>query len=214
MKFICRHWYNIGIIPALAAIIYLITGWNNLDFLVKVNLLSFIAILVHQFEEYSLPGGEPAIMNIVLQGSDMPDRYPLNQFSAMLTNVLVTYIVYLLPVFFPNIIWLGISPILMGVSQFIVHGIITNIKMKSFYNPGLGAVVFLHFPLAYYYINCITTNNLATSKDWLFGVIYLILIAGMIVNGLTYKLLPNKNTKYFFAEEEMKRFNVKKKIGL
>lgn len=214
MKFICRHWYNIGLIPGIIAVIYLITGWNNLDTLVKVQLLSFIAIIVHQFEEYGFPGREPAIMNLALQGSDIPDRYPLNQFSAMFTNCVVTYTMYLLPIFFPNIIWLGLAPILMGVVQLIPHAVMTNIKMKSIYNPGLGAVVFLHTPIAIYYINYITSNNLVTGNDWLFGIIYLILVAGLIVGFMTYKVLPNRNTKYIFAEEEMKRFNVKEKMGL
>jgi hypothetical protein len=44
----------------------------------KLMLMSFIAILIHQFEEYGFPGGEPAIANMVMQPSDTPDRYPLN----------------------------------------------------------------------------------------------------------------------------------------
>lgn len=36
---------------------------------------------------------------------------------------------------------------LMGMMQFMVHGIMINIKMKSLYNHGLGAVVFLHIPV-------------------------------------------------------------------
>lgn len=49
-------------------------------------MISFMATLVHQFEEYEFPGSEPAIMNIVLQGSKEPDRYPLYQLSVIPTN--------------------------------------------------------------------------------------------------------------------------------
>jgi hypothetical protein len=212
MKFLRRHWYDVGGIVAIGAIAYLVLFWNQMDSLVRVLLMSFIAILVHQFEEYHFPGGEPAIMNIALQNSDIPDRYPLNQNSAMITNALVAYTVYLLPVFFPQVIWLGLGPMLMGFSQFIVHGIMTNRKMKSIYNPGLGAVVFLHFPIGIYYIYYIVSNGLASGTDWILAFVYMAIIAGGLVGGLTYKVLANRNSKYPFDKVEMERFHVKEKM--
>lgn len=175
-------------------------------------MLSFVAMLLHQFEEYGFPGGEPAITNMVMQPSDMPDRYPLNQFSAMLTNVLVTYVAYLLPIFFPNIVWLCLAPIFMGFAQFPVHGIVTNLKMKTVYNPGLGAVVFLHIPVGIYYIYYIAVNGMIDVPDLIGGIIYFALFVGLIVGGLTYKVLPNKNTSYVFSKEEMQRFRVREKL--
>ncbi len=149
---------------------------------------------------------------MALQKSDLPDRYPLNQNSAMITNVLVTYIVYLLPVFLPHVIWLGLAPILMGMGQFVVHGVITNRKLKSIYNPGLGAVVFLHFPIGFYYIYYIISTGLMQETDLILTVIYLAFIAGGIVNGLTYKVLANRNSKYVFDPVEMERFHIQEKL--
>ena len=212
MKFFRRHWYNIGLAVAIIAAIILALQWNSMGILQIVLLLNFIAILVHQFEEYGFPGGEPAIMNIVLQNSPTPEKYPLNQNSAMVTNVVASYTMYLIPVFFPNIIWLGLAPILFGMGQFIVHGIMTNIKLKSFYNPGLGAVTFLHIPLGIYYIYYIQSNGLASGWDWIIGVGYMIVYAFFFVNKMTYSWLADRNSPYHFAEEEMKRFNVQGKI--
>lgn len=31
--------------------------------------------------------------------------------------------------------------------QLVAHGVITNVKLETFYKPGLGAVVFAHVPL-------------------------------------------------------------------
>ena len=212
MKFFRRHWYNIGLAVAVIAAIFLVLQWNSMGILQKVLLLNFIAILVHQFEEYGFPGGEPAIMNIALQNSPTPDRYPLNQNSAMITNVVAGYTMYLIPVFLPDIIWLGLAPILFGMCQFIVHGITTNIKLKSFYNPGLGAVTLLHIPLGIYYIYYIQSNGLASVWDWIIGVVYMLLFAFVIVNKMTRTWLADKNSPYHFAEEEMKRFNVQEKV--
>ena len=114
MNLIRRHWYNIGLIVAILCIVLLPFIWESMSFLQIVLLLNFIVILIHQFEEYGLPGGEPTIMNTVLQQSPTPDRYPLNQNSAMVTNVVTAYLFYLLPVFFPNIVWLGLAPIIFG----------------------------------------------------------------------------------------------------
>lgn len=212
MKFFTRHWYNIGLIVLIFTLAFLGFNWSSLEMLQRLQLMSFIAILFHQFEEYGFPGGEPAIMNIALQNSDMPDRYPLNQFSAMLINVLVTYTVYLIPVFYPNAIGLGLVPMIFGFGQFIVHGIVTNIKMKTFYNPGLFAVVFLHYPIGIYYIYYIVSNNLVRGFDWVIAVLGLV-GAMACVNIITYRLLPNRNTKFVFDKVEMKRFNVQEKMN-
>lgn len=212
MKFICRHWYNVGAVVAIGAIAYLVFAWNNLDVLVRLNIMSFVALLAHQYEEYGWPGGEPGITNIVMRNSQgLPDRYPLNQFSAMLTNVVITYVVYLLPIFLPNIIWLGLMPILFGMFQIGAHGIATNVKMKSFYNPGMGAVILLHFPIGIYYINYISKNGLATALDWILAVVYLLFLIVAVSVG-TYMILPNKNTKWIFPKEEMERFHVAEKM--
>ena len=212
MKFFRRHWYNIGLGVAVIAAIFLVLQWSSMCILQRVLLLNFIAILIHQFEEYGFPGGEPAIMNIVLQNSSTPEMYPLNQNAAMITNVVGSYGLYLLPVFFPNIIWLGLAPILFGMFQFIVHGIMTNIKLKSFYNPGLGAVTLLHIPLGIYYIYYIQSQELASVLDWVIGVVYMFLFAFIVVNKMTRIWLADKDSPYPFAEEEMKRFKVQKKL--
>ena len=166
LKTLCRHWYNVGLAVALCVLAVLMAGWNEMPMILRFNTISFIVMLVHQFEEYGFPGGEPMIMNRALQGSDIPDRYSLNQFSAMFTNVFFTYVIYLLPILLPNVIWLGIAPMLMGMMQFLVHGIMTNVRMKSIYNPGLGAVVFLYIPVGVCYFRYITVHQLADGAAW------------------------------------------------
>jgi len=206
MNLIRRHWYNIGLIVAILCIVLLPFIWESMSFLQIVLLLNFIVIFIHQFEEYGLPGGEPTIMNTVLQQSPTPDRYPLNQNSAMVTNVVTAYLFYLLPVFFPNIVWLGLAPIIFGVMQFLVHGIITPPKIGRFYNPGLGAVIFGQIPLAIIYIYYIHAYGFVAWYDWLFAIIYTILFAKIIVANMTYKWLADQNSPYRFDPAEMERF--------
>ena len=213
LRVLCRHWYNIGIAAALCALAALVTRWNQMSMLLRFNTISFIAMLVHQFEEYGFPGGEPMIMNCVLQGSDIPDRYPLNQFSAMFTNVFFSYIIYLLPILLPNVIWLGIAPMLMGMMQFMVHGIMTNVRMKSIYNPGLGAVVFLHIPVGICYFRYITIHQLANGVVWAMGIVYTIAATAFILGYLTYIGFSDRDSRWRFDEAELKRFHIEEKIA-
>ena len=213
LKTLCRHWYNVGLAVALCVLAVLMAGWNEMPMILRFNTISFIVMLVHQFEEYGFPGGEPMIMNRVLQGSDIPDRYSLNQFSAMFTNVFFTYVIYLLPILLPDVIWLGIAPMLMGMMQFMVHGIMTNIKMKSIYNPGLGAVVFLYIPVGVCYFRYITVHQLASGAAWAIGISYTIIATGFILGYLTYIGFFDRNSKWCFDEAELKRFHVEEKIA-
>jgi hypothetical protein len=52
--------------------------------------------------------------------------------SALLcVNVFAAYPFYVLPIVFPNLIWLGLAQILFGMAgQLIVHGIVINRKMR------------------------------------------------------------------------------------
>jgi hypothetical protein len=213
MNFFRRHWYNVGLVVAIISIVYLIFAWGDMSILQRLVIMNFIVLLIHQFEEYGFPGGEPAIMNMALQPSSNPRNYPLNQNSAMITNVVIVYIMYLVPVFLPDVIWLGLAPMLFGMMQFVVHGIMTPKKLGQFYNPGLAAVVLGHIPLGIYYIYYIHSNGLINGWDWVFGVVYMFLTAFIVVNKMTYSWLADKNSPYSFGEDEMRRFNVSEKLN-
>ncbi len=213
MSVIRRHWYEAGLVIALLTVVYVALTWRQSDSVRNLLLLNFAALLIHQFEEYGWPGGEPAIMNMVLQKSSAPDRFPLNQNSAMVVNVLAAYGFYLLPAFFPSIIWLGIAPTMFGFGQFVIHGIVTNKKLHSFYNPGLAAVVFLHFPIGAYYIYYVSSHHLATRWDWILGVGYTVAFVYIALVKMTYSWLADPNSRFVFSPVEMKRVGVAPKIN-
>ena len=178
----------------------------------RLLLLNFVALLVHQYEEYGWPGGLPAILNMVLRPSPTPDRYWLNQNSAMVLNALAAYGFYLVPVLFPNVIWLALAPVLFGLIQFVFHGVLTSVKLRSVYNPGLAAVVLGHIPIGVYYLYHVHTQGLASVWDWVFGVVYMVAFQYIFIVKMTYTWLADRNSPYAFAGEEMRRFNVPEKL--
>jgi hypothetical protein len=189
--------------------------WGSLFSRIQVILIfSFMAMLVHQFEEYAFPGGFPGITNIVMMGEKkVPDRYPLNANQCWISNVFLTYPFYIVPVFFPNLIWLGLAQVMLGMLQIIAHGIIENMRLKSLYNPGLGATVFLQLPLGIYFIWYVATNHLASTGTYILGFVGAI-IALVLLFLLPIRLMASRESKYPFAEAEMYGFAKEKVVKI
>ncbi len=66
MSFFRRHWYEVGLVVAVGAVVGLF-GWQHTSVVQKLLLLNFVAPLIHQYEEYGCPGGGPGIVNIVMR---------------------------------------------------------------------------------------------------------------------------------------------------
>lgn len=209
-----RNWYWIGGIIFVALAFFMgFWGVEHLDRIQVILIFSWMAMLVHQVEEYGWPGGFPSIVNIIQFGErEIPDRYPFNQNLSFFDNVFTTYTFYIVPVFFPDLIWLVLAQTLAALIQLPAHGIIGNIRMKSFYNPGLAAAVFLQLPIAVYMIWYVNANNLATGMDFVFGIIGAIVGYGLCF-GVPVALMRNRNSKYPFAPEEMYGFAKEKAIS-
>jgi hypothetical protein len=214
MNFMRKNWYYVG--GGLFAVLAVVLGifWKDISLLRKVMWISFMALLVHQFEEYVWPGGFPAVMNIAWHpsGAGKPDRYPLNQQSALFVNVFFAYPFYILPIIFPGLIWLGLAQVLFGMAQFGVHGIIINRILRSFYNPGLFVVVFFHLPIGTYYIWYIYTHGLAPLWIWPVAIVLVALAAVFGVDMPVTRWFADHESPYPFSEKMMAHFRVREKM--
>ncbi|KAL4801805.1 hypothetical protein BDV18DRAFT_148205 [Aspergillus unguis] len=205
IDFVLHHWYDLGVISFFLSLRYLARNQTTLTTAQKLLLANFMAVLVHQFEEYRFPGGFPPAMNLGVHSSDRPDRYPLSSMSAFWTNVVATYGFYLPPIFYPDQIWAGLGPVLFGFGQIFIHGINLNMKLGSFYNPGLGSTILMHVPLGYYYIRHTTSTGQLTGQQWVLGIAYCFafLYASLIKS--TFGWLVDYNSPYPFSPAEMQR---------
>jgi hypothetical protein len=212
MNFFRRHWYEIGAVVAIGTVVWLTLAWQDVGGLQRLLLLNFITLLIHQYEEYGWPGGLPAILNMGIMPSPMPDRYPLNQNSAMVVNLLAVYGFYLVPVFFPTVIWLGLGPVLYGLFQLVFHGVMVPRKLRCVYNPGLAMVALGHSPVAVCYFYYIHADGLVSVWDWVFGVAYMAAFHYVCLLKMTYTWLADRNSPFPFSEAEMRRFSVREKL--
>lgn len=207
-----RHWFDLGLVVGVAALVVgAIVGFRGLQLIL---LLNFATLLLHQFEEYRLPGGEQWILNEVSQPKGGPaDSFPLNANSAAIGNVAL-WIPYLVPVFFPDVIWLGLTSVLFGaVGQFTVHVVQTNIKLRTLYNPGVFTVIVGWIPLAIWYLIVAYGEGRITSWQWLFVVLYGIGMIAFFGQLLTYGILKDNTGRFPFTREEMSRFDRRRRLA-
>ncbi|MDE1162288.1 MAG: HXXEE domain-containing protein [Acidobacteriaceae bacterium] len=203
MKFYRLHWYHVGGL-LFVAIAYGMGFWgDNFNRIQVILVYSFMAMLLHQFEEYAMPGGFPGIANILLMGEKQaPDRYPLNANQVLISNVFLTYPFYVIPIFFPQFIWLGIMQIGQGLIQVPLHGVVMNVKMKTPYNPGMLSCVLVQLPIGVYYLWYVTAHHLASTTDYVLGSIAALLSIVVLWLG-PIALLRSRASKYPFAPQQM-----------
>ncbi|CAK7235074.1 hypothetical protein SEUCBS140593_009159 [Sporothrix eucalyptigena] len=208
LDFLRHHWYDLGVVSAVVTAYYFHNNRRTLNTTQKWLIASFLAVLVHQFEEYRFPGGFPAAMNIGVQASVRPERYPLNAHSAMITNLFATYGLYLPPIFFPEAPWFSLGPIILGFGQIVIHGININAKMHSFYNPGVGSVILLHVPIGIAYIRHVRSIGRLPVSQCVLGTVYGIAIIFFLLGKYTFTWAPDINSPFPFTAAEMTRGGV------
>lgn len=107
--------------------------------------IHFTALLVHQFEEYTYPGGFKHFYNEFIRNKSPITKYPLNDNGVLLVNIGIGWTSYVLSAILWNrFIWFGIG--LLGVTFLngTMHTIMYFAKRK--YNPGLISGIFILIP--------------------------------------------------------------------
>lgn len=195
-----------GIILILLVVVF----WNQLDWASRFLYFPGIGLVLHVLEEWRFPGGFHYIYNLT-RNSDVPDRYPMNQVSDMLTNF-GALIVFFGSITFNEII-IGVTPIfaiasfLFCVVEVIGHTFFSirsnkffNTKGKKIiYNPGFLTTYLVFLPVSIDFIYIFATGILQTVlTDWLLGVV-LLGILGLLLIVLPERALQNKNSPYPFT---------------
>jgi hypothetical protein len=202
MKFLTKHWFDIGAGLTVLVLIYLFQAKDltNYDY---VMWLSLVSLFLHQLEEYRLVGTFPGMVNRVMYKSDIPDRYPLNALTSVYVNVLVGWLSYFLAALFgQHAVWLGIATILVSLGNTVAHTIVFNVKGKTFYNAGLATCWLLFAPCIYYFFKTIHTEQLVTLTDYFIGI-----PLGIVLNVIDIlkfiDWFADKDTKYVFDQRNL-----------
>lgn len=207
MKFYVYNWYKFTIVFfVILAFIMGLWGYKVLQPLQLILVYSLMALFVHQFEEYVFPGGGPVVINKGNFDEKKDYRtYPGNMLSSMIVNN-SAWAVYIAAILLPQAIWLGLGTMFFNIFQLFGHGVKMNAGMKTWYNPGLASTVFLLVPVSIYYMYFVATHHLATTTDWMLGIVAFILTI-LLTTILPVQFLKDRNTRYAMPEWQVKQMN-------
>lgn len=201
-----RNWPRVGTVlgMALGGVVALASR-GKVTNLRALSALNWIALLVHQYEEYQDPGYFPGQFNRGVFKSDQPRNYPLNTHNAMCINTAIAYPFYALPVVFPKIKWLGIAPVVFGMAQAVGHGVIFPLISRSKYSPGFLASIFLHVPIGLAYLTALKKQGPIGRGEWIKSILYTVAFAffGVASPNLFFK---DRHSPRAFTEHQIGPF--------
>ncbi len=204
MGFIRDNWYRMGLVAFAAAAVAVIALSPEMDAVQRILLLSLMALPLHQYEEYALPGGGPVVINRYFYGEpENYRRFPGNWNSIMVVN-LSAYVFYILALAFPQLVWLGMATMLFNLYQVLGHCLQMNVKMGTWYNPGMATSVFLFLPISACYIAAVAGGGQMLATDWLLAVACFTLIAAASVV-LPVQLLKKTDSPYPIPQWQVDR---------
>jgi hypothetical protein len=201
-----KNWPRVGaVLGMIVAGATALAGRGKVTNLRALSAVNWIALLVHQYEEYEDPGYFPGQFNRGMFKSDQPRNFPLNTHTAMCINTAIAYPVYALPVLFPRVKWLGMGPVLFGMSQAVAHGVIIPVASRSKYSPGFLASIFLHVPIGLAYLTALRARGGISGSDWRKSVLYTVAFA--VLGVAVPNLIGNdRHSPHAFTEAQMGPF--------
>lgn len=170
MKKFVNNWQNIslalGILIGAYAFLFVEEITQNL------LLLSIAVLFLHFFEEFGFPGGFPLMGMKVLMNSKEKDstKWNCNNLNSMFGNWGFLFLIYILAVLLPEIKILTLAAMLFSFAELFMHLLLFNVKLKTFYNPGMVTGVFMLTPIAIYYFANVYDGNLFVWYDYIFAV--------------------------------------------
>lgn len=204
-KTLIKNWYYISVfIAGFLAMILTIGSWGLRE---KMLLGSSVFIFLHFFEEFAFPGGFPYVGVKVELGMDNLDTktWPLNQVNAMFGNFAFALLVYLLPLFLPQIPFLTLAAALFAFAEVLMHLAVFNLALKTWYNPGLFTAVFGLLPISLFYFQQIWGQHLYSWPDIVAAVLWIAFNYWLAFRSPIYKKLGKLSDRWAFTEEEVSR---------
>ena len=208
-----RYWPVVGGVIFAAVAILVGTFGDLLAPTQRLMSVFFMLLLLHEFEEYVLPGGFPVAMNIGLMGEKKDfGKYPLNELSAFIVNVALAYPLYICGIIFHDVLWLGIFIAYFTMCQVFIHCIVINRKLHTWYSPGCASALFAMVPFGAYYLYYIAEHfNIPTYYWWAPLAVFPLVAVVMILSPVL--IFRNRDTRYGFADYEATAFSVKNGIA-
>lgn len=203
MKKLLKYWAHISVyIGAAFALVATMGEW---DLRMTTLLISTTFIFLHFYEEFVFPGGFAWCGLKVEMGITDTDatKWPLNRPTCIFGNWWCALLVYILPMFLPDVKFLTLSVMLFAFIEVLMHGIGFNIGLRCLYNPGLITALFGLLPVSLNYLLRTWNMRLYGWEDIIFALAWIVLNYWIAFRSPIYKKLGKLGDKYAFSQEEV-----------
>lgn len=201
-----REWPRVAAVQAMAlGGVSLLVGRKRQTDLRTLGVMNAMTMCAHQYEEYVDPGYFPGMVNVGIFKSDREhaQNWPYNPNSAMCANVFFRWL-YVPPMLFPEVKWLGLPPAMLGMIQGVGHvGLMPRMGGAKYpYSPGALTAALLHVPIGINVIRTMRHDGGISGRDWAksFAV-----LAGFLTVGVAAPnwILKDKESPYSFTDRQM-----------
>lgn len=197
-----KRWPKLVLVGSMGMVgASLLASRKNPPSLRSLTVMNSMTMAAHQFEEYVEPGTFPGDVNIGMFKSDHPRSYPFNTHSAAIANASFTGL-YLLPVLFPKVKWLGLPPALLGIFQGFAHGVLEPLRMHKTYTAGAATALLLHVPIGITYLSQLRAQGPISRGDWVKTIAVLAAFFGLGV-AAPHLVLGDPNSPYEFTDKQL-----------
>jgi hypothetical protein len=153
MRFMERHWFDVGGVLGIILAVWLILAGSSMTTLTLLLWLSLLSLFAHQVEEWRWPGWFPGMLNVVLFRSQDPWRFPLNVRSGLAVNVAVGWVGYALAaVLGERALWLALATIMVSIGNCVLHLLVVPIRGRMPYNPGMVTSLVFFIPISAWFL--------------------------------------------------------------
>lgn len=127
-------------------------------------------------------------------------------------NICCAYPIYIIGIVFSHVPVLSIFIAYFTMAQILMHGIMMNKKMGTFYNPGVATALFVMVPVGLYSIWFISCQYEIPAWNWWVPILVFPVVAFLTI------LLPilkcqNRESPYAFPERDTKGFSTEGKVA-
>lgn len=202
IDFYSRQWPKVAAVGSMAiGGVSVLASRKNPPSLRSLAVMNSMTMAAHQFEEYVEPGTFPGDVNRGLFKSKNPRSYPFNTRSAAIANGSFTAL-YLLPILFPRVKWLGLPPALLGILQGFAHGVLEPVKLRKTYTAGAATALLLHVPIGITYLSQLRSRGPISRGDWVktSGVLAVFLGLGVAA---PHVLLGDLHSPHEFTDKQL-----------
>lgn len=169
-NFLAKNSLYLTSIVAVGILIYLVLQWSVLLVLQKLVCFMFLAITIHEWEEKLFGFGELNAQNLNVSAEVVDNN--IGHFALFL----LTLYVGLVPLFFPEVIWLSATAMVLGFLELFAH--IAAIRMNKsghFYTSGMVTAFTILPAISIYGFYYIISHSLMQPIEWILAILNLMI---------------------------------------